>query len=208
MAKLLLPLLLLFSYSCASPISVEAAPTAAVVKKVVKKKRKRALNPRVMMKTSHGLIEIELYPKQAPITVKNFLTYVNQGFYDGTIFHRVIENFMIQGGGFTSSLEKKKTWAPIKNEADNGISNSIGTIAMARTGIVDSATAQFFINVMENDNLNYRSNAPADYGYAVFGRVRRGMPVVNRIRKIRTERRDRFVNMPVDEVTIISAKVK
>ena len=141
-------------------------------------------NPVVLMQTSKGDITIELDTEKAPLTVANFLGYVNEGFYDGTIFHRVIENFMIQGGGMTAGMEQKKTKAPVKNEADNGLKNSRGTIAMARTQVVDSATAQFFINVVDNDFLDHQAKTPSGYGYAVFGRVIDGMDAVDAIRVI------------------------
>jgi cyclophilin family peptidyl-prolyl cis-trans isomerase len=144
-----------------------------------------AANPHVVLKTTKGEIEVELFQDKAPISVENFLKYVDDGFYDGTIFHRVIGSFMIQGGGFTKSLEKKKTRAPIKNEATNRVSNLRGTLAMARTGVVDSATAQFFINVVDNQRLDHRGPGPA-YGYAVFGKVVRGMDVVDMIKVTRT----------------------
>ena len=132
----------------------------------------------VIMKTSKGDIKIELEREKAPITVENFLGYVNDGFYDDTIFHRVINNFMVQGGGMTADMKQKPTKEPIKNEADNGLKNDKGTIAMARTGVVDSATAQFFINHVDNDFLN---NGVKDFGYAVFGKVIDGMDVVDEI---------------------------
>ena len=142
-------------------------------------------NPMVLMKTSMGDIKIELFKNKAPISVKNFLRYVEEGHYNGTIFHRVISNFMIQGGGFTPDLQQKSTHAPIKNEADNGLKNTRGTIAMARTQVVDSATAQFFINVQDNPNLDHRGPGPG-FGYAVFGRVTEGMDVVDKIRNVKT----------------------
>jgi peptidyl-prolyl cis-trans isomerase A (cyclophilin A) len=140
-----------------------------------------AANPQVRMETSDGPITIELFPDKAPVTVKNFLTYVDAGFYNGTIFHRVIPGFMIQGGGFTEDMEQKPTHAPIKNEADNGLKNERGTIAMARTANPDSATAQFFINLKDNDFLNHTGKNPRGSGYAVFGKVTNGMEVVDKI---------------------------
>jgi cyclophilin family peptidyl-prolyl cis-trans isomerase len=145
-----------------------------------------AKNPVVVMETSMGSIEIELFEDKAPESVKNFLGYVDAKYYDGTIFHRVIDNFMIQGGGFTEQLAKKDTRAPVKNEAHNGLENKRGTVAMARTAVVDSATSQFFVNVVDNDFLNHRGKSPREYGYAVFGRVIRGMDVVDKIKKVRT----------------------
>jgi cyclophilin family peptidyl-prolyl cis-trans isomerase len=140
--------------------------------------------PKVLLRTSMGDIVVQLNPKKAPITVKNFLRYVKEGFYDGTMFHRVISHFMIQGGGWTPDFKKKPTHEPIKNEADNGLKNLRGTIAMARTRVVDSATAQFFINVKDNPALDHR-NAQR-FGYAVFGKVIKGMDVVDKIRNVET----------------------
>ncbi len=142
--------------------------------------------PRVRLQTSLGDIVVELDPAKAPKTVANFLRYVREGFYDGTMFHRVIPTFMIQGGGFTPEYEQKATHEPIRNEADNGLKNVRGSIAMARTGDPHSATAQFFINVVDNDFLNYRAPSVRGWGYAVFGKVIEGMDVVDRIKAVRT----------------------
>jgi len=143
-------------------------------------------NPIVVMETSEGVIKIELDAAKAPITVENFLKYVDDKFYDGTIFHRVIPGFMIQGGGFTEDMQQKETLPPIKNEASNGLRNNTGTIAMARTSVVDSATSQFFINVKDNDFLNHQNESPSGYGYAVFGKVIDGMDVVHKIEHVQT----------------------
>ncbi|WP_031762701.1 peptidylprolyl isomerase PpiA, partial [Pseudomonas aeruginosa] len=140
-----------------------------------------AAKPHVLIATSLGEIEVELDPAKAPISVKNFLEYVDSGYYDGTLFHRVIPGFMVQTGGFSAGMQEKKTRAPIKNEADNGLLNERGTLAMARTGVVDSATSQFFINLTDNDFLNHGAR---DFGYAVFGKVVRGMGVVDQIAKV------------------------
>lgn len=145
-----------------------------------------AAAPRVHMLTSEGEIVLELSPDKAPKTVENFLRYVREGFYDGTIFHRVIDGFMIQGGGFTPEFRRKETHAPIENEANNGLSNTVGTIAMARTRDPQSATAQFYINVADNTFLDYRSSTPSGWGYCVFGHVVKGMDVVDRIKGVRT----------------------
>lgn len=146
-----------------------------------------AKNPVVLVETNQGNVKIELFQKEAPISVKNFLDYAKSGFYKGTIFHRVIPGFMIQGGGFTQDLEQKPTKAPIKNEAANGLKNDRGTLAMARTNVVDSATGQFFINVVNNNFLNHQPMAgPMGYGYAVFGKVIEGMDVVDKIAATRT----------------------
>jgi peptidyl-prolyl cis-trans isomerase A (cyclophilin A) len=161
-------------------------------------------NPEVFLDTSLGKIKIELFPKEAPISVKNFLDYVKSGFYNNTIYHRVIANFMIQGGGFTTDLKMKKTKEPIKNEAGNGLKNVRGTIAMARTMIVDSATAQFFINVKDNDFLNHRDETPNGFGYAVFGKVIEGMDVVDKIAGVKTGIQKGFSDVPDSPVVIRS----
>jgi peptidyl-prolyl cis-trans isomerase A (cyclophilin A)/peptidyl-prolyl cis-trans isomerase B (cyclophilin B) len=140
-----------------------------------------AANPQVELKTTAGTIVVELYPEQAPKTVENFLQYVKDGFYDGTLFHRVIPGFMIQGGGFTADFKQKPTRAAVRNEAGNGLKNTVGTLAMARTADPHSATAQFFINVADNAMLDYRFPTEEGYGYCVFGKVVKGMDVVNRI---------------------------
>src|SRR5207249_2105636 len=162
--------------------------------------------PVVLMSTSMGEVKIELYEKEAPETVKNFLAYVNDKFYDGTIFHRVIPGFMVQGGGFTAAMEQKPTKPPIKNEAGNGLKNDTGTLAMARTSDPDSATAQFFINVKNNGFLN-KESAADKVGYAVFGKVVEGMDVVKKIEQVKTASKGPHQNVPVDPVTIKSAKV-
>ena len=165
-----------------------------------------AANPRVKLETTKGTIVIELDQAKAPITVGNFLEYVKSGFYDGTVFHRVIPSFMIQGGGFTADRKQKETRAPIKNEADNGLTNDRGTIAMARTASPDSATSQFFINVVDNAGLNRPK--PDGHGYAVFGKVVAGMEVVDKIVATPTQRLNMlFANLPVTPVTITSMKV-
>jgi peptidyl-prolyl cis-trans isomerase A (cyclophilin A)/peptidyl-prolyl cis-trans isomerase B (cyclophilin B) len=162
-----------------------------------------AANPQVELKTNRGTIVIELYPAKAPATVENFLQYVKSGFYDGTIFHRVIPGFMIQGGGFTTAYEKKSTEKPVKNEADNGLKNEIGTVAMARTPDPHSATSQFFINVADNAFLDFRSPTTRGYGYAVFGKVIKGMDVVNQIATSPTGNGGPFPkDAPVNMVTI------
>jgi peptidyl-prolyl cis-trans isomerase A (cyclophilin A) len=162
-------------------------------------------NPMVMMETSMGDIKIELFEKEAPISVRNFLDYVNKGFYKGTIFHRVIKNFMIQGGGFSANMVEKPTNAPIKNEATNGLKNDRGTIAMARRNMPDSATSQFFINVVNNDMLN-RPN-PDGFGYAVFGKVVEGMDVVDKIKAVKTGVSRGMGDVPLQPVVIKSIKV-
>ena len=140
-----------------------------------------AADPQVDIKTNQGTIRLELFASKAPISVENFLKYVKEGHYDGTVFHRVIKNFMIQGGGFDKDMRQKPTHGQIKNESTNGLVNDIGTVAMARTSVRDSATAQFFINTKNNDFLNYSGETPQGYGYAVFGKVVSGMDVVMKI---------------------------
>lgn len=164
-----------------------------------------AQNPTVTMKTNKGDIVIELYADKAPATVANFLAYVDAGYYGGTIFHRVIDQFMIQGGGFDGSLNKKSTNDPIKNEADNGVANDRGTIAMARTGDPHSATAQFFINTVDNDGLNHTGKSVEGWGYCAFGKVTAGMDVVDVISKLPTTAgAGGHGNVPKDTVTIES----
>ncbi len=164
-------------------------------------------NPVVLMETSMGNIKIELYPDKAPITVKNFLDYVNSNFYNGTIFHRVINNFMIQGGGFTEDMQPKATKSSIKNEATNGLKNKRGTIAMARTMVVDSATAQFFINQKDNPFLDHRDSSMQSFGYAVFGNVVEGMDVVDKIAAVQTGVRKGFQDIPLKPIVIKSVMV-
>src|SRR3989442_15730289 len=162
--------------------------------------------PVVLMSTSLGDLKIELYEKEAPETVKNFLAYVNDKFYDGTIFHRVIAGFMIQGGGFTENMEQKPTKPPIKNESGNGLKNDTYTLAMARTSVPDSATSQFFINVKNNDPLN-RDKSQDGVGYAVFGKVIDGTDVVKKIEQVQTGRQDMYSDVPVQPVVIKSVTV-
>ena len=160
---------------------------------------------KVKLKTAMGDIIIELNPEKAPVTVKNFLGYVSNGFYDGLIFHRVISGFMIQGGGFTQDMEQKKTNPPIKIESSNGLSNDRGTIAMARTNVPNSATSQFFINHADNDFLNYAGNS--NPGYAVFGKVVEGMDVVDKIASVKTTIHGGMDDVPVESVIIESAVI-
>ena len=159
----------------------------------------------VVLKTNKGDIKIELFADKAPDTVKNFLQYVDQKFYDGTIFHRVIDGFMIQGGGFTADMNQKPTGKPVQNEAGNGVKNTRGTLAMARTSDPHSATAQFFINVADNEFLNFRSKDVQGYGYCVFGKVVEGMDVVEKIKGVATGNKGFHQNVPVDAVVIESA---
>jgi len=165
-------------------------------------------NPVVTMSTNMGDIRIELNADKAPLTTKNFLDYVNAGHFDGLIFHRVIPGFMIQGGGFDTGMSQKQTKSPIKNEATNGLKNVTGSIAMARTNVVDSATAQFFINVKDNDFLDHKNTSADGYGYAVFGQVIEGMDVVHSIEKVKTGNRGGHQDVPAQAVVINSAKVE
>ena len=161
-------------------------------------------NPRVDLETSKGKIVLELYADKAPQTVKNFLAYVDAGHYNGTIFHRVIPDFMIQGGGFTANMKQKRTQPPIRNEADNGLRNQRGTIAMARTQDPHSASAQFFINTKDNDFLNHKSKTPQGWGYAVFGRVVEGMGVVDAISHVKTVTRGRYRDVPGESISSLA----
>jgi len=161
----------------------------------------------VKLETSMGEIVLELYADKAPKTVANFLSYVRDGHYDGTIFHRVINGFMIQGGGMNADMQQKPVRPPVVNEADNGLKNDAYTAAMARTGDPQSATAQFFINVKNNDFLNHSGKTPSGWGYAVFGKVSKGHGVVNKIKAVQTGKKAGFDDVPVAPVTIIRAEV-
>jgi len=165
---------------------------------------------KVLMQTSKGDVVLELYPGAAPITVQNFLNYVEQGFYDGLVFHRVIDNFMVQGGGFDlEHNQKTPTQDPIKNEADNGLKNDIGSIAMARTNNPNSATCQFFINVKDNNFLNHTAKTSRGFGYCVFGKVIKGMDVVNQIKVVKTGRDPKkgMDDWPVEDIIIVKASI-
>ncbi len=164
-------------------------------------------NPRVKLHTNMGDIVIVLEAEKAPKTVANFLSYVNEGFYDGTIFHRVISNFMIQGGGFEPGMKQKQTNAPVDNEANNGLKNDMYTVAMARTSDPHSATAQFFINVANNEFLNYTAPTPNGWGYTVFGKVVEGTDVVDKIRAVKTGNKGFHQDVPVEDVVIEKATV-
>ena len=159
----------------------------------------------VELQTTHGVIRAELDDEKAPQTVANFLAYVKAGHYDGTVFHRVIPGFMIQGGGFESGMRQKPTQPPVANEADNGLRNDKYTLAMARTSVPDSATSQFFINAKDNDFLNFKSKTPQGWGYAVFGKVVSGTEVVDAIERVATARRGGHDDVPVDDVVITRA---
>jgi cyclophilin family peptidyl-prolyl cis-trans isomerase len=167
-----------------------------------------ASNPQVIIKTNLGDMTLELNEEKAPITVKNFLEYVKKGHYKQTVFHRVIDSFMIQGGGFDKDLKEKTTGAPIKNEAANGLKNEVGTVAMARTSNVDSATAQFFINVADNGALDHRDDTESGMGYAVFGKITSGMPIVNKIKAVKTGNRGPLSDVPLEAVVILDISKK
>ena len=167
-----------------------------------------AASPRVQMDTSMGVIVLELSPHRAPQTVENFLQYVNDGFYDDTVFHRVIRNFMIQGGGLTADMQRKIARPPINNEADNGLKNRKGSIAMARTGDPHSATAQFFINTKDNPNLDHQQKTAQGWGYCVFGRVVKGMDVVSAIEAVKTGTRNGYRDVPLKPVVIRSVTLE
>jgi peptidyl-prolyl cis-trans isomerase A (cyclophilin A) len=156
----------------------------------------------VRFETSHGTFTVELFPEQAPITVENFLRYVDDGHFDGTIFHRIVPGFVIQGGGLTADFASKKTRAPINNEAKNGLKNTRGSLSMARTSDINSATSQFFVNLKDNAFLDH---GPRDYGYAVFARVNAGMDVIDKIAAVRTGTRKGYQDAPLEEVVITSA---
>jgi len=172
-----------------------------IMTKVNKDSETVKANPIVKIETNKGDINIELFRDKAPVTVENFLAYVNKGFYDGTIFHRVIKNFLIQGGGFTSGLNQKTDlFQQIKNEANNGLKNKKGTIAMARTSVIDSATAQFFINLVDNGFLDYKNDTIQGYGYAVFGKVIEGIDVVEAIGSVQTTTVGYYGDVPKEEI--------
>ena len=190
-------------------VSAQEAKPEKTIKKEVKKntpKKKKEKPVTVKIETSMGVITVELDNEKAPISVKNFLNYVDKKFYDDLIFHRVIDDFMIQGGGFDKKLSLRPTDAPIKNEANNGLRNHKGTIAMARTPDPDSATAQFFINLKDNNFLNHQGPLPRDYGYDVFGKVSDGMDVVEKIGKVKTTSSGQMRDVPAEAVVIKSIR--
>lgn len=163
-------------------------------------------NPVVVMETNKGTIRIELWADKAPISVENFLRYTDNELYDGLIFHRVINGFMIQGGGFNADMVQLSTYEPIKNEAKSNVPNNRGTLSMARTNVVDSATSQFFINLVDNDFLNHTNDTPRGFGYAVFGEVIEGMEVVDEIAGVTTGRSGPYSDVPTEPVVIVSAR--
>jgi peptidyl-prolyl cis-trans isomerase A (cyclophilin A) len=157
----------------------------------------------IRFETSHGPFTVELFAKEAPITVENFLRYVDEGHFDGSIFHRIVPGFVIQGGGLDAQFRTKRTHAPIRNEAKNGLKNTRGTLSMARTGEIDSATSQFFVNLSDNDFLDHSAR---DFGYAVFGRVTQGMDAIDKIAAVKTGRRQGYQDAPLEDVVITSAR--
>ena len=157
----------------------------------------------IRFETSHGPFTVELFPKEAPATVENFLRYVDERFFDGTVFHRIVPGFVLQGGGLTADFRSKQTRAPIKNEAKNGLKNTRGTLSMARTSEINSATSQFFVNLSDNEFLDH---GPRDYGYAVFGRVTDGMDVIDKIARVSTGKRSGYQDAPLEDVVIVSAR--
>lgn len=190
-----------------APALVSAAPAAAPSHSTSEGTKAMSTNPRVKLHTNQGDMVITLDAAKAPKTVENFLTYVKEGFYNGTVFHRVIDGFMIQGGGFEPGMKQKQTHAPIENEANNGLKNDKYTVAMARTSDPHSATAQFFINVANNDFLNFTAPTPNGWGYAVFGTVTEGTDVVDKIKGVKTGNKGFHQNVPNDDVIIEKAEV-
>ena len=157
----------------------------------------------VRFETSHGTFTVELFPKEAPVSVENFLRYVDDGHFDGTVFHRIVPGFVIQGGGLTADFSSRKTRAPISNEAKNGLKNTRGTLSMARTSDINSATSQFFVNLADNAFLDHSAR---DFGYAVFGRVTEGMDVIDKIARVPTGKRKGYTDAPLEDVLVISAR--
>jgi len=194
-------------FRTASSIIIAAALLCAALSPAGLRAEERTANPMVIVKTTLGDFTIELYPDKAPITIENFINYVDKKFYDGTIFHRVIPNFMIQGGGFLPDMTQKDPGAPIKNEAANGLKNEKYTIAMARTNVIDSATCQFFINVADNPGLDHKDKTQRGFGYAVFGKVIEGTAIVEAIKGARTTTKGMHENVPVKPVIIYSIRV-
>jgi cyclophilin family peptidyl-prolyl cis-trans isomerase len=160
----------------------------------------------VRFSTSLGDFDIEFFPKEAPKSVENFLQYVDDGFFDGLIFHRIVPGFVIQGGGITPEFKQKPNRAPIENEATNGLKNKRGTLSMARTSDINSATSQFFVNLKDNDFLDHKSKSPSQYGYAVFGKVTQGMDVVDKIAAVSTGTKKGYDDAPLEDVVIVSAR--
>jgi peptidyl-prolyl cis-trans isomerase A (cyclophilin A) len=199
---------LVVSLSGASQVwAQEKAPEKAAAPEKSAAPQEKSTNPVVLFKTTMGNFKVELFEKEAPITVKNFLDYVNKKYYDGTIFHRVIPGFVVQGGGFDKDMMHKPTSPPIQNEATNGLKNLKGTLSMARTAEINSATSQFFINLVDNSALDHTGDTPSTYGYAVFGKIIDGWNVIEKIAASKTTTKGQFENVPVEPITVISATV-
>ena len=196
-----------FTLAAVAPALASAAPAASSTPSTTEGTKSMSTNPRVKLHTNQGDIVITLDAAKAPKTVENFLTYVKEGFYNGTVFHRVIDGFMVQGGGFEPGMKQKQTHAPIENEANNGLKNDKYTLAMARTSDPHSATAQFFINVSNNDFLNFTAPTPNGWGYAVFGSVTEGTDVVDKIKGVKTGNKGFHQNVPNEDVIIEKAEV-
>lgn len=193
--------------TAARAAETEAAPAKAKEATGATVQAATGKNPVVQVKTSLGSFDVELYADKAPATVKNFLAYAESGHYDGTVFHRVIRDFMVQGGGMTKDMQQKPTNPPVKNEADNGLKNTLGTVAMARTSAVDSATSQFFVNTKDNAFLDHRGKTPTGWGYTVFGKVTSGLDVVRKIEAVETGSKGGMQDVPKTPVVIESVKV-
>jgi len=196
-----------FALAAFAPALVSAAPATSSTTTTTEGTKAMSTNPRVKLVTNQGDMVITLDAAKAPKTVENFLTYVKEGFYNGTVFHRVIDGFMIQGGGFEPGMKQKQTHAPIENEANNGLKNDKYTLAMARTSDPHSATAQFFINVSNNDFLNFTSPTPNGWGYAVFGTITEGTDVVEKIKGVKTGNKGFHQNVPNEDVIIEKAEI-
>ena len=196
-----------FALAAFAPALVSAAPAASSTTTTSEGTKAMSTNPRVKLVTNQGDMVITLDAAKAPKTVENFLTYVKEGFYNGTVFHRVIDGFMIQGGGFEPGMKQKQTHAPIENEANNGLKNNRYTVAMARTSDPHSATAQFFVNVADNDFLNFSSPTPSGWGYTVFGTVTEGTDIIDKMRGVKTGNRGFHQNVPAEDIVIEKAEI-
>ncbi len=206
-ARTFTPALRVFSLVCATTLVLGLSGLAQATSSTTTQGKSMSSTPRVKLQTNQGEMIIELDAEKAPKTVENFLTYVREGFYDGTIFHRVINNFMVQGGGFDADMKQKQTHAPVDNEADNKLKNDVYTLAMARTSDPHSATAQFFINTANNDFLNFTSPTPNGWGYAVFGKVVEGTDVVDKIKSVKTGNKGFHQDVPAEDVVIEHASI-
>ena len=201
------PALRAVSLACATSLALSLGSAVQAATSTPTQGNPMSTTPNVKLQTNHGDMLIELDAEKAPKTVENFLTYVKEGFYDGTVFHRVINSFMVQGGGFEPGMKEKQTHAPVENEANNGLKNNRYTLAMARTSDPHSATAQFFINVADNDFLNFTSPTPNGWGYTVFAKVIEGTEVVDKIRMVKTGNKGFHQDVPVEDVIIEKATI-